>query len=139
MQHASDQHQPPAAKAATDRVADRLRDEIITGVVTPGTALVESAMCTRHDASRNTVRAAMQRLRAEGLVVAIRHRGVIVKTLTPADVRDIYRVRRTLELDAIERSSFAPEPAMREVWQAIRHAEQARARHQWNAVGTASL
>lgn len=139
MQLSSDQHQAHTPKAATDRVAGQLRDEIITGVVTPGTSLVESTLCTRYDVSRNTVRAAMQQLRAEGLVIAIRHRGMIVKTLAPADVRDIYRVRRTLELSAIERSSFAPEGAMHEVRRAVEYAEEARAQRQWNAVGTASL
>lgn len=138
-QHTPDKHVVHLDKAASDRAADRLRDEIISGVVTSGTPLVETALCTRYGASRNTVREAMQQLRAEGLVVSIRHRGMMVRTLAPADVRDIYRVRRTLELNAIERSSFAPEGAMREILQAVQCAEEAKAQHRWNAVGTASL
>lgn len=139
MPAADDQYRNQPTKAATDRVADELREAIISGAVTSGTPLVESMTCSRYDVSRNTVRAAMQQLRAEGLVVAIRHRGMIVKTLSPADVTDIYQVRRTLELSAIKRSSFATAGAMQELLHAVQATEQAKTEQRWNAVGTASL
>jgi DNA-binding GntR family transcriptional regulator len=54
--------------------------------------------------SRNTLREAMRLLAADGLVEVARYRGAVVKTTT-AKVRDIYLVRCTLHLRAVEDSA----------------------------------
>ncbi len=123
----------------SDYVADQLRDEIISGAIIAGTPLVETDISAACHASRNTVREAMRQLRSEGLVVYIRHRGVIVKTLTPDDVHDIYRVRRALELSAIEQSAFADEALLSAIQDVIHAGERAMAARQWREVGTWSL
>src|SRR5699024_315239 len=125
--------------AASDVVAGRLREEIISGIIVSGTSLVETDIAAQYGASRNTVREAMRQLRSENLVIYIRHRGNIVKTLTPADVYDIYRVRRVLELSAIEQSAFAGDDLLAAIHNVIRSAEQAQAERQWRDVGTWSL
>jgi len=132
----------PAAEAdqsVTDRILTTIRDEIIEGKLLPGTALVENDLTQLHDVSRNTLREALRLLCREGLAVHYRHRGVIVRTLTRHDVRDIYRVRRTLELQALAREAPIEEDDLALMREAIRCAQEAVEREDWRAVGTYSL
>lgn len=126
-------------EAAADRIAGQLRETIISGAIVSGRALVEAELCVTYGASRNTVREALRQLRTEGLLVSIRHRGVVVKTLTQADVRDIYRVRRTVELSAIRHSVYAPDALLAEVLNAIHSEASAVTEQRWGEVGTWSL
>ncbi|WP_205809013.1 GntR family transcriptional regulator [Burkholderia sp. Ac-20365] len=132
----------PAAEAdqsVTDRILTTIRDEIIEGKLLPGTALVENDLTQLHDVSRNTLREALRLLCREGLAVHYRHRGVIVRTLTRHDVRDIYRVRRTLELQALAREAPIEDDDLALMREAIRCAQEAVEREDWRAVGTYSL
>ncbi|MBN3764075.1 GntR family transcriptional regulator [Burkholderia sp. Ac-20365] len=123
----------------TDRILTTIRDEIIEGKLLPGTALVENDLTQLHDVSRNTLREALRLLCREGLAVHYRHRGVIVRTLTRHDVRDIYRVRRTLELQALAREAPIEDDDLALMREAIRCAQEAVEREDWRAVGTYSL
>jgi DNA-binding GntR family transcriptional regulator len=132
-----------ADEASTQSVADRIlstiRDEIIEGKLPPGTALVENELTQAHDVSRNTLREALRLLCREGLAVHYRHRGVIVRTLTRHDVRDIYRVRRTLELQALLRENPIEEDEIAAMRDAVQRLQAAAADGNWRAVGTHSL
>jgi DNA-binding GntR family transcriptional regulator len=132
----------PAAEAdqsVTDRILTTIRDEIIEGKLPPGTALVENDLTQLHDVSRNTLREALRLLCREGLAVHYRHRGVIVRTLTRHDVRDIYRVRRTLELQALSREEPVEDEELALMREAISYARKAVDDEDWRAVGTYSL
>lgn len=51
------------------RVAEELRQQIVSGELSPGTPLPsEARLCARYDASRGTIRAALAALRHEGLI-----------------------------------------------------------------------
>ena len=122
---------PSAAEAdqsVTDRILTTIRDDIIEGKLLPGTALVENDLTQLHDVSRNTLREALRLLCREGLAVHYRHRGVIVRTLTRHDVRDISRVRRTLELQALVRDEPIEEADLALMREAIRCAQDAALR-----------
>ena len=84
-----------------DQVAIELREDIIGGRLLPGMPLVESELVNAYNASRNTVREALHHLGREGLTSYVRNKGVIVRRLGVEEVRDIFKVRRTLELQAI--------------------------------------
>jgi DNA-binding GntR family transcriptional regulator len=128
-----------ADQSVTDRILTTIRDDIIEGKLLPGTALVENDLTQLHDVSRNTLREALRLLCREGLAVHYRHRGVIVRSLTRHDVRDIYRVRRTLELQALVRDEPIEEDDLALMREAIRCAQDAVEREDWRAVGTYSL
>lgn len=51
------------------QIAARLRDEIIHGLIPPGTRLVQNALCSRFGTSRMPVRDALQKLEHEGLLI----------------------------------------------------------------------
>lgn len=102
---------PTPSLPAAERVAAALREQIIEGRFGPGQALREASLAGTLGASRNTLREAFRLLTHDGLVEHAPHRGVTVRTLTVADVADIYRIRRALEglgLDRVEASDLAP-------------------------------
>src|SRR5471030_3556370 len=98
----------------TERIVTQIRDKIICGDLPPGTALTEADLTKAYDVSRNTLREALRQICREGLAMHYRHRGVVVRTLTRTDVRDIFRVRRTLELQALAMpgKTDPPDPAV---------------------------
>ena len=122
-----------------DQVANELREDIIGGRLAPGAALVESELVNTYNASRNTVREAVHQLEREGLTRYVRNKGVIVRRLGLDDVRDIFQVRRTLELQAILLSKPLREYQSDLMLEAIEAAEQARGHENWQAFGTHSL
>jgi DNA-binding GntR family transcriptional regulator len=85
-----------------DDVAEALRDEVLGGLVPPGTALHESEVQARFGVGRDLARGALGQLEREGLLVHSLHRGLEVPRLALADVRDLFAARRTLELAGLE-------------------------------------
>jgi DNA-binding GntR family transcriptional regulator len=122
-----------------DQVAVQLREDIIGGRLLPGMPLVESELVNIYCASRNTVREALHHLGREGLASYVRNKGVVVRRLGVDDVRDIFKVRRTLELQAITLSKPLREYQSDLMLEAIEAAQLAQERENWQAFGTHSL
>ncbi|HET6475276.1 MAG TPA: GntR family transcriptional regulator [Thermoleophilia bacterium] len=87
-------------KLLAEDVADRIREEILSGGFGQGERLVEASIAQQLGVSRGPVREAFKLLRAEGLVLEVPHRGTFVLRLTSADVREIYDLRAGLEARA---------------------------------------
>ena len=87
-------------KLLAEDVADRIREEILSGGFGQGERLVEAGIAQQLGVSRGPVREAFKLLRAEGLVNEEPHRGTFVVRLTAADVREIYDLRAGLEARA---------------------------------------
>jgi DNA-binding GntR family transcriptional regulator len=96
--------------STTDRVVQLLRDKILAGELPPGTALPEVALAESLGISRNTLREAVRTLAAEGLLRRSAHRGATVPELTEQDAEEIYRVRKMLELAAIDAAGRKKRP-----------------------------
>ena len=116
-----------------------MREDIIGGRLLPGTALVEAELVKAYNASRNTIREALHQLDREGLATYVRHKGVMVRRLGLAEVRDIFTVRRTLELQAILTSRPLQEYQSDRMLDALEAAELAQSREDWRALGTHGL
>jgi len=84
-------------KLLAEDVADRIREEILSGGFTQGERLVEAGIAQQLGVSRGPVREAFKLLRAEGLVKEEPHRGTFVVRLTSTDAREIYDLRAALE------------------------------------------
>jgi DNA-binding GntR family transcriptional regulator len=80
------------------RVADVLRQQLLSGHVAPGTPLRDTEISVQAGVSRTTVREALSLLVREGLLTHSLHRGTEVTRLAPADIHDIYAMRRVVEL-----------------------------------------
>ncbi|MBN9156112.1 GntR family transcriptional regulator [Microbacterium sp.] len=94
-----------AAIALADRVYRDVLRSIIEGETAPGAWLKERELSERFEVSRIPVRQALQRLEAEGFVIASRHRGANVTPLTRADVHDLFDTRLCFEPFAAQRAA----------------------------------
>jgi DNA-binding GntR family transcriptional regulator len=83
------------------QAVEAIRDEIISGRMSPGQKLVERELCEELQVSRNTIREACRQLEAEGFIEIPAHRGPTVTLITDADARDLYEFREALECFAI--------------------------------------
>jgi DNA-binding GntR family transcriptional regulator len=81
-----------------------MRSDIIGCVLKPGIKLRFEALRDRYDASFSTLREALSRLVAEGLVVAEEHRGFIVAPVSAADLNDLTDVRVLVEKECLTRA-----------------------------------
>ncbi|WP_308798380.1 GntR family transcriptional regulator [Agromyces silvae] len=92
---------PLVRLTVVDRVADLLRDEILSGRIPLGVALREEQIADGVGASRHTVRTAFNRLAAERILVALPYRGVRVAELDPAQILEMQQLRAALESEAV--------------------------------------
>jgi DNA-binding GntR family transcriptional regulator len=76
---------------------ERLRRAVVRLALPPGTEVSEQRLGARFGLSKAAVRAALARLRAEGLVLAEPRRGHVVAPLTLRDVTEVYALRLLLE------------------------------------------
>ena len=91
-----------------ERVADALRSAMFAGKLRPGAALREVELADEMHISRGSVREALLRLTAEGLLTRTSFRGVQVKRLTLDEVRDAFLTRRLIELSGVDAARVAP-------------------------------
>lgn len=88
----------PLKKQSLDRAAaNSLRGAILGGVLPQGSRLTETSLAERFSLSRGTVRAALQRLVAEGLVVQRPYSGWDVVALSLRDAEELTELRSSLE------------------------------------------
>lgn len=88
----------PLVQASTPSIiADKLRAAIGHGELKPGAQLGEAELARQLGVSRGPLREGMQRLTQEGLLVAVRNRGLFVIDMTPDDIRDMYLAREAVE------------------------------------------
>jgi DNA-binding GntR family transcriptional regulator len=85
-----------------DDIARLLEDEIVAGLIAPGTVLRQEQLSERFDVSRTPVREALRRLAALGLVSFEPNRGVRVRSLSAGELREAFLVRAELEALATE-------------------------------------
>jgi DNA-binding GntR family transcriptional regulator len=90
--------------AASQRVADHLRAEILGGGIGPGERVRQEEIAQRLGASRLPVREALRMLEAEGLVEHEANKGARVPRLGMHEVDVMYRMREQLEPLAIAES-----------------------------------
>ncbi len=95
----------PATQSLVDRVSHAVRRAILEGRLRPGEALSISDLAADLDVSHSPVREALQRLSGQGLVVLRPARTAIVAPLELADLQEIYRLRRLIEVDAVTRAA----------------------------------
>lgn len=85
-----------------DAVVAALRDELLDGELQPGQVLRDTVLAEQFGVARPTIRAAVQVLVADGLVVRDRGRSARVPTFLPADIADLYAARAAVELAALD-------------------------------------
>ena len=87
--------------SVVDAIADNLRDSVLDGSLSPGTALTETDVAGRYDVARPTAKAAIEKLVADMILERGNHKTARVRTLGPDDVRDIYLTRALIESEVL--------------------------------------
>ncbi|MBK5245782.1 MAG: GntR family transcriptional regulator [Peptostreptococcaceae bacterium] len=80
----------------------QIQMDIIKGVLPAGKKLTEQSLCEQYKISRTPVREALRQLEIEGLVENIPNRGSFVVGFTSQDIKDIYELRKTYEIQAVK-------------------------------------
>ena len=80
-----------------ERIVSYLRDEIISGRISPGERLLEADVAALFSVSRVPVREAIRHLESEGLVTLAHHRGATVSAPSVRAGLELLQIRRTLE------------------------------------------
>lgn len=109
----------------TSWVASVLRNRIAAGELIPGSKLSEQALSAALGVSRNTLRQAFTILAGESIVTRIPNRGVFVASPGTEEVREIYRVRRTIEPAAVLWGTLTPQ-VLRDMEAIVQRAQAAR-------------
>lgn len=92
----------PTVSTKADDIARVLEDEIVGGAIPPGAMLRQETLSERFQVSRTPVREALRRLAALGLVSFEPNRGVRVRSISAAELREAFLVRAELEALATE-------------------------------------
>ncbi|MBY8857478.1 GntR family transcriptional regulator [Nocardia sp. CA2R105] len=85
------------AGTTVDALYRTLRERIITGVYAPGWRMSQEQLANELEVSRTPLREALQRLEADGLVVAHANRGMHVAPLVNSETEQSYALRLLLE------------------------------------------
>src|SRR4051812_44380912 len=92
-------------RALREDVRDALVQAILRGEFEPGERIVETRVARQLGVSQGTVREALREIEQLGMIVSIPNRGVLVRSLTRADVLEMYEMRALLEGFAARRAA----------------------------------
>ena len=122
-------------------VGERIRSNIIEGVLSPGSQLHEVELAASFGVSRGPVREALQRLIQEGLLRSEAHRGVFVPVMSDDDIVDIYLAREALESAAVRRitASARAASAHKALDRIVQSMEKAEKAGDWKTVASRDL
>lgn len=90
-----------ARRSTTEQVLHELRAAILAGRIGPDEPLRETQLAKTFGTGRSAIREALRHLVQEGLVVTEINRSARVRSITPADVIDVYRARSAIEVAAV--------------------------------------
>ena len=89
-----------APRALYQQVAEKLREQIFSRTLEPGSWIDELKLAADYGISRTPLREALKVLAVEGLVTMKVRRGAYVTEMSVADVTQVYRLLGLLESDA---------------------------------------
>lgn len=97
---------------ASDTAYAALRDDILHWNTPPGTVFAEVEQAERLKLSRTPIREAFARLTAEGLLVPLAGRGLVVSDLSRETVVELFELRIVLESEAARLVARRRDPAV---------------------------
>lgn len=105
---------PLSPRALYEEVAERLRQQIFSRRLEPGSWIDELKLCAEFGISRTPLREALKVLATEGLVTMKVRRGAYVTEMSTADVAQVYHLLALLESDAAATVATRADEAHRE-------------------------
>jgi DNA-binding GntR family transcriptional regulator len=118
--------QTPSFQTKEQYAYETIRNAILSGQLEPGEKLIIDRLSTEMGLSQIPIRAAIQRLQAEGLVVIHPHASAMVASLPPEKIDEIFCL-----LESLERTAFRSacqkrtEAALEELAELVRQMDEA--------------
>jgi DNA-binding GntR family transcriptional regulator len=88
---------PAARSLLKEQAYERIKEKLLTDEYPPGTFLSERQLALNLGMSKTPVKAALERLEAEGFITVSPQQGIIVRQLSIAEIADQYEIRVALE------------------------------------------
>ena len=85
------------SSVASQRIADRLREKILTGRLAPGARIIQDELAEELNTSRLPVREALRIVASQGLITLRANQGAWVTTMDMRECDLTYRIRERLE------------------------------------------
>ena len=82
---------------ASDKAFNKLKMQILSGKLAPGSSLKERDLCEQLNISRTPIREALRRLSAEGLAEVRPRRSIVVACFDPSEIEEIFELGIILE------------------------------------------
>ncbi|WP_203234776.1 GntR family transcriptional regulator [Modicisalibacter coralii] len=102
----------PLSRTAYERIEELLN----SGTLRPGQVVSQRELVEMTDATLGSIRIAIPRLEAEGLLQTLPKRGLMIPSLDVTFVRDAYQLRRLIEVGALETAASALDRALVDDW-----------------------
>src|SRR5580700_11987023 len=120
--------EPASGSLVKSALANRLRDEISSGALKPGSRIIEGTWGRKLGVAQGSIREAINLLAQEGFVTKASGRSARVVSLTEQDVLQIYEIRGALEGLAARLLATRPHDAqpLEEVLETLRRAAKHR-------------
>jgi DNA-binding GntR family transcriptional regulator len=100
-----------APRALYQEVAERLREQIFSRALEPGSWIDELKLAAEYGISRTPLREALKVLATEGLITMKVRRGAYVTEVSRSDVQQVYHLLGLLEADAAATVARSATPA----------------------------
>jgi DNA-binding GntR family transcriptional regulator len=96
---------------STANIGQRIRDDIVAGVLVFGERITIDALATRYDVSHMPVREALRELHGEGLVVSEPNRGARIRAIDANFIDNLFEIRTALEIMMVRRAARRAQPS----------------------------
>lgn len=90
-------HAPAARSLLKDVAYSRIKARLLSGEYAPGSFLSERNLADALGMSKTPIKAALERLEAEGLIAVSPQQGIVVRELSLHEIADQYEIRAALE------------------------------------------
>ena len=87
---------------------ERIKKDILTGIIPSGSVLSERALAERYQLSRTPLRVAMSALESEGVIERLAQGTALVRHVSLEQFFDIVEMRRVLEVETASRAARYP-------------------------------
>lgn len=110
VQMSPDAEATPAVQVQRSGAYERFLKCLMQGVFRPGRLVTQQDICDATGSTITAVREALKRLEGEGIVELIAKKGVILHEITADEVREIYQLRKLIEVPAVRAYALDHDP-----------------------------
>ncbi|WNS43178.1 GntR family transcriptional regulator [Paenibacillus sp. MMS20-IR301] len=125
----SEMNGPLISLSISQQIYEQIKNDILSGVYTPGDRLLVLELADRFKVSQAPVREALERLKFDELIIGAPNKGSVVSNISAKEIRDIFELREVVEIYAVRKAlPQLNEADFRHMEQTVRQMEEAVAK-----------